>query len=322
MNANQRAASLLSAAIDLRDGLAFWLDRLKRRGLRPNSLAAYRADMLQHVECVEARRASTLVALQSERTVSAWLDWLSARGVSPRSQARKLTVVRAFYRFAKAEGWLSHDPTHGEAVKFRAKRIIAPDMAALYAMVESIPRASREDLRDRALLRVALDAAIRISEAAALNIPGIGAQSTVDLERGMLYAIGKGGDTEAVCINERTVAMLRDWLHVRPYAARDGETALFVSRRGTRISRQTLHVICKTRGAAAGLPEGFTWHTMRHRRIGDIYETLGTEAAQTHARHASRSTTEDTYGHHGETRMRSLVRTHADLDALQGRAPR
>lgn len=312
--------NLLTTAIDLRDGLALYLDRLRRRGRAANTLAAYESDLAQYVAHVERRGDSTLVALQSNRQVSGWLDALSAARVSERSQARKLTVLRGFVRFARAEGWLGHDPTAGEGVKFRAKRIIAPEMDALHAMVEGIPLASRNDIRDRALLRLALDGAIRIGEAAALDIPGVGSQSSIDLARGLVHVLGKGGDTETVSINERTVRAVEAWLQVRAYVARDGEVALFVSARGTRISRQQLHDMCKARARAAGLDAGFTWHMFRHRRLGEIYDTLGAKVAQAHARHASTTTTETIYGHHGQSKVRSLIRQHADLDAGRVRA--
>lgn len=308
-------ANLLTTAIDLRDGLAHYLERLRRRGRAANTLQAYGSDLAQYVQHVEGRGDSTLVALQSNRQVSGWLDALSAARVSERSQARKLTVLRGFVRFARAEGWLAHDPTAGEGVKFRAKRIIAPEMDALHALVESIPRASRLDLRDRALLRLALDGALRIGEAAALDMPGVGSQSSIDLPRKLVHVVGKGGDTQTVSINDRTVRFLDEWLRVRDYMARDGEVALFVSARGARVSRQQLHEICKARAKAAGLDAGFTWHMFRHRRIGEIYDALGEKVAQAHARHSSPATTGTIYGHHGETKMRSLIRQHADLDA-------
>lgn len=307
--------NLLSQAIDLRDGLAHYLDRLRRRGRAANTLAAYGSDLGQYVDYVQGRGDATLVALQSQRQVSGWLDALSAARVSERSQARKLTVLRGFFRFAQAEGWLGHDPAAGEGVKFRAKRVIAPEMDALHALVEGIPRASRNDLRDRALLRLALDAAIRIGEAAALDIPGVGSQSSIDLPRKLLHVVGKGGNTETVSINDRTVRFVEEWLQVRAYMARDGETALFVSARGTRVSRQQLHEICKARAKAAGLDAGFTWHMFRHRRIGEIYDALGAKVAQAHARHLHTSTTENEYGHHGASKVRNLIRSHADLDA-------
>ncbi len=309
-----RSLVAISAVITLADGIASYIERLRRRGRAANTLAAYQSDLTQYALYVDARGDSALIGLQSQRQVSGWLDALSAEGVIERSQSRKLTVLRGFFRFARAEGWLGHDPTGDESVKFRAKRVIAPEMDALWLLVESIPRATRNDLRDRAMLRLALDSAIRIGECAALDIPGVGSQSTIDLPRKLVHVVGKGGDTETVAINDRTVRVVEEWLHIRPFAAVDGEVALFVSNRGRRMSRQGLHEMFKLRARGAGLSD-LHWHLMRHRRIGQIYDTLGAKVAQAHARHANTATTENVYGHHGESTTRALIRNHADLDA-------
>lgn len=309
--------TMLTAAVALDDGASLYIERLRRRGRSANTLYSYSTDLRQYGSYVRSRGDSELVALQAQRQVEGWLDALSAAGVTTRSQSRKLTVLRTFFKFAKVEGWIGHDPTSQVAVRFRAKRVIAPELDALHRMVDGIPRDSRMNIRDRAMLRLALDAAIRIGECAALDIPGVGSQSTVDLQRKLVHVVGKGGDTETVAINDRTVAFVEEWLRIRPFAAADGEHALFVSARGVRISRQMLHVMCKRRAADAGLESGFSWHMFRHRRIGQIFEQLGSRVAQAHARHAATSTTENIYGHHSETRMRALIRGQADIDAAR-----
>jgi integrase/recombinase XerD len=312
--------NLITAAITLEDGIAHYLARLQKRGRAAHTLQAYGTDLAQFAAYVRDRADSSLVALQAQRQVAGWLDALSAADVSERSQARKLTVLRGFFKHAKAEGWTGHDPTAGESVAFRAKRVIAPEMEDLLRLVDSIPRETRNDIRDRAMLRLALDGAIRIGEVAALDVPGVGSQSTVDLQRKLVHLVGKGGDTQTVAINDRTAAMVEDWLRIRHFTAEAGALALFVSGRGGRMSRQALHAMFKLRASAAGIDPAVSWHHLRHRRIGMIFESLGVKVAQVHARHLNPSTTSDTYGHHAETRERSLIRRDADLDAARAHA--
>lgn len=306
--------NLLTSAIDMADGIAHYLERLRRRGRAANTMKCYDGDLQQFLTHVRLRAECTLVALIATRSVSSWLDRMSAEGVSPRSQARKLTVLRCFFKFCKAEGWTGHDPTAGESVRWRARRVTAPEMGVLLAMVEGIGRSNRIDRRDRAMLRLALDGALRISEVAGLDIPGSGSQAVVDLPRRLVHITGKGGDTQTVAINDTTVRAVEDWLQARDGMAGEGVTALFVSTRGTRLSRQALHVVCKRRGEAAGLTE-MHWHLLRHRRLGEVYEQLGPKIAQAHARHSSSSTTEAVYGAHSDSVTRALIRKHADLDA-------
>jgi site-specific recombinase XerD len=308
------------SAMPLAGGIDRYLDRLSRRGARPNTLAAYGSDLRQFAAfAARLQAAEPLTATVSSRDVSRWLDDLSERGISPRSQARKLSVLRAFARFARSEGWTSIDPTADERVRFRARRVIAPELDALYGLVESITGRGRLDIRDRAILRLALDCGLRIGETAEIHIPGAGQQSEIDPARQLLHVVGKGGDTETVTFNARTRAILDDWLRVRGWMAEPSCSALFVSQRGGRLSRQGLHEIIKRRAAAVGL-ERLHWHLLRHRRVRGIVEACGTKVGQAFARHASEATTAH-YGTHADSVVQQLVRERADLDAMaKGRA--
>ena len=296
-------------------GIQHHLERISARGARPNTITSYRADLMQFAEYTEARHDGVpLVAVLAPSDVSGWLDTLDSRDVSKRSQARKLTVLRGFFRHAMREGWIGIDPTEGERVKFRSARTIAPELPALLDMIEQIPAKGRLNIRDRAILRLALDTGIRISEAAGLDIPGSGSQSEIEPNRKLIHVIGKGGDTETVAYNERTAQAVTEWLRVRANMAKSEEMGLFVSQQGRRASRQTLHNIVKARARAAGLTD-MHWHLFRHRRVRGIVEVLGTKIAQQFARHASEATTA-IYGAHASSVTHALIREHADVDRM------
>lgn len=299
----------------LPDGLQHYLGRIAARGLRPNSITAYGSDLRQFAEYAQHRHDGTpLVAVLAPSDISGWLDTLAAAGITARSQGRKLTVLRGFFRHAQREGWIGIDPTEGERIRWRQKRVIAPELPALLAMVDAIPDHGRLNLRDRAILRLALDTGIRISEAAGLNAPGMGQQSEIEPGRMMIHVVGKGGDTETIGYNDRTGRIIDAWLRIRGNMARPGEPALFVSQQGTRLSRAALHNVVKTRAREAGLTD-MHWHLFRHRRIRGIVEVLGTKVAQQVARHASEATT-GLYGAHASSVTHALVREHADIDRL------
>lgn len=302
-------------AMTLLLGIEHFLTRKAARGARPNTLRAYRSDLAQFATFVRWLDRIELVALMSQRHVSRWLDDLNAKGASTRTQARKLTVLRTFVKHAQREGWLAHDPTRDEQVRFRARRVIAPELEALHGIVDAIPTRTVADVRDRAMLRLAIDCGLRISEVATADMPGA-SEFSVDIPRQLVRVMGKGGDTESVPFNERTARMLADWLQVRHELAEPGEIALFVSGKGKRFARQGLHVMFKRRAKVVGLGDAH-WHLMRHRRIAQIVETLGTKVAQQFARHASESTTA-LYGKHADSIAHALLRERADID--QGRA--
>lgn len=307
-----RALSDTASAVDIEAAIVHHLDRKRRRGAAANTLRAYAVDLRQFAAYLVSRREGVLAALVTHRHIEGWLDTLSAQGVSARSQARKLTVVRGLFRTCELEGWIGHDPCRDVQVKFRRVLRTAPELPALYAMVEDIGHTHWRDLRDRALLRLALDAGLRISELLCLDMAGCGPHF-VDSKRLLVHFGCKGGDSETSPINQRTATIVQDWIRVRGDVAAPGETALFVSRRGTRLTRQMAHVVVKQRGAAAGLP-GLHMHLLRHRRIGDVIERCGLLAARELAHHSSAETTGSVYGRHVNTAAVQLLRERADLD--------
>lgn len=303
------------SAMSLADGVQHFLKRLQARGAAANTLAAYASDLAQYVECAARLGMGLLVAVQSQRHVARFLDDQAARGIGERSQARRLSVLRMFFRHAMREGWIGHDPTADERVRYRRKRVVAPEMSALLAMLDVIPRTGWKHLRDRALLRLAVDTGIRISEAAGVDLPGCGSQSALDLSRRLVHVVGKGGDTETVCFNDTTARWLEDWLAVRGDVAHPACHALFVTNRGTRPVRGTLHQICVARGAAAGL-DGLHFHLLRHRRGAMVIERCGDKIGQQFLRHASLNSTSE-YGRHADNTTFDLLRDRADVDAAR-----
>lgn len=302
--------------ITVADAAVRYLERIRLRGYANNTLASYSSTLAALAEWLAARDVS-LLALVSERMVDGWLDHLARAGNSTRSQAQKLATLRGMVTYAIREGWITHNPTTDVRLKFRADRVIAPEMERLLAVIAEIPPHAAADLRDRAMLRVCLDAALRVSEVAGLDVHDGGAQPQccVDLARLQVHVRDKGGGTSTVGINAVTAAAVEAWLRVRHVLANPESCALFVSRLGGRFTRAQLHNIIRRRGAAAGV-DNLHWHMLRHRRIGDIVEKFGLDVGQNVARHANKSTTANVYGAHADEVIRNLVREKCDLDRM------
>lgn len=302
--------------VTLAQATVHYLDRLKLRGARPNTLVSYACDLRDFREFAQVAQQITLIGLTSARLIERWLDRLGHRGVHPRSMARKLSVLRGLCRHSRIEGWLDHDPTKDVQVRVRVRRVIAPEHDALMAMIEGIPTTSAQDLRDRAMLRLAFDAALRSNEVCTLDLfdPRNPPRAFLDLRRLLVQVVGKGGDDQTAGINARTREIVQAWLAVRGGVANKDEAALFVSNRGTRITRQQFHNRVKHWGALAGMPR-LHCHLFRHRRIGDVIDAAGLDAGQRMARHASRATTANVYGAHADEVLRHQIRTQCDLDA-------
>lgn len=301
--------------VTLEQAIQHYLDRKRLRNASLNTLVAYGGD-LRGFAAFAARQDIDLIGLVGERLVDRWLDSLGMAGLSPRTQARKLVVLGQLVQHAQREGWLRHDPAKDCSVRFTAQPVIAPELPPLFAVLDGIPVKSAGDLRDRAMLRLALDGALRVSDVICLDMaqPSMPPRRGVDLARLTINTVGKGGKPACVPINQRTAQWLQDWLAVRATMARDTEPALFVSNRGRRITRQQAHNRIKRWGAEFGLPN-LHYQLLRHRRVGDVVERLGLEAGQHLARHAKKSTTANIYGAQAAAVVRHVLRERADLDA-------
>lgn len=306
--------------VAITEALAQWVARLQRRGKSERTIKAYSCDVIRAARLF-ARHDAHITAVVSAREVEAWLDELHAVGISPRSQARALVAVRQFFTFCQQQRWCSGNPCDDIAVKFRGKLVEAPELDVLMRVIKAIPHTRKPtDLRDRALLRLALDAGLRAGGLIDLNVPADREPYTVDLNALTVTTRNKGGaHTDPIAINRTTADAIAAWLAVRGQVAGEGECALFVGTRGERICRQSLNWIARKRGRLAGV-DGLHIHLFRHRRIGDLVERVGLKMAQQHAQHASGVTTAAVYGRHAGNVTRKMIRQHADIDAMVGEA--
>lgn len=300
-------------AVEIDYAIDHFLTRKAARGLRPNSLKAYGADCAD-LQAYLAGIGIGVMGLVAERHVEAWLDDMAGRGHSKRSIARRLSVVRSLFAHGMLEGWVSHDPTQASRVSYRATAKIAPEECAIVRMIDAIAPIGPKALRDRAMLSVIYCAALRVGEVIALDAPGRGA-CTVDLDAALIRVPDKGGGESVTALDTVTVQRVRDWLAVRDRMAKPTETALFVSARGGRYSRQGVHLMVKGRGVDAGLP-GLHAHLLRHRRVGTVVEKLGIYAGKEAARHASGATTVAVYGN--QLRAAVMTRIQSDVPIAWG----
>jgi site-specific recombinase XerD len=312
------AVNTAMSAMTVALGIDHFIGHLRRRGLALNTQRAYQTDLLQFEAFVVRMGQGDLVALMSSRHVSRFLDDRSAAGDTLRTQARKLATLRSFFRHARREGWIGFDPCADERVKVPHQPTVAPEREQLHAVIAAIPAEGAINLRDRALLRLLLDAGARISGALQADVPGVLTRTAVDLRRGLMHFINKGGAQETSPFNEATGHMLEAWLAVRHELAMPGVDALFVGRSGLRLSRGSAHHMIKARGAACGLD--LHSHLFRHARVRQVLEACGDKTAQQFAKHRSLATTSE-YGARALARAHGIVRSMADVDAPeQGRA--
>jgi integrase/recombinase XerC len=180
--------------------------------------------------------------------------------VATRNQA--LAAVRAFAQFATREGLWPEDPTRELAFQREPEK----DPAVLYVpevrgFFRAIPEVSPPGLqaRDRAILAMLFTAGVRVAELVRLD------ESQVDLTSAVVVAVRrKGGRTQDLPLAAGAVHLLRAWFAERAAIASPSDPALFVSRRGARLSVRSVQRLFARVREHVGTAKHATPHTARH----------------------------------------------------------
>ena len=234
------------------------------RGLARNTLDAYRTDLLQFGQFLDAHDAAAQGA--DGPLISEFLTGLADGhdGRPPASTAtihRKTACLRSFYRHLRREGVVSDDPTATLSAPRRGRKL--PRVLTRGEVTRLLAAPAGDDpasLRDRALLEVMYACGLRASEAIGLEI------ADVDLEQQIVKARGKGSKERIVPIGSSATAAVRVYLAGgRPALVHaSNEAHLFVNYRGGSLTRQGLYKIVRRHAQTAGLADRMSPHTLRH----------------------------------------------------------
>lgn len=267
--------------------LAAFLQRLRtERRLSPHTALAYEHDLKALLAFCQRESLQSFAALDSF-AVRRFAAESHRRGLGARSVARRLSAVRTFLGFLIERGVLkSNAAVHVQAPKAPRRlpaTLDADQVASLLAITGDEPIT----LRDRAILELFYSSGLRLAELVNLNV------GDVDVADRTVRVLGKGSKTRVVPVGKHALAALHDWLAVRSELAGAGELALFLSRRGKRLSRRTVQQRVNEWARRQGTPTGVHPHMLRHSFATHVLESSGNlRAVQEMLGHASLSTTQ------------------------------
>ena len=180
------------------------------------------------------------------------------RGLSARSIQRRLSAARTFFRYLLREGHVKQNPVQSVSAPKSPKRLPENLDADRMARLLDIPGDGPLVARDRALLELLYSSGLRLAELTALNI------GDVDLAEGTVSVTGKGGKDRIVPVGRYAREALENWLRVRANLADAGENAIFVSQRGTRLSRRSVQARVDYWAKRQGIDTRVYPHLFRH----------------------------------------------------------
>ncbi len=229
------------------------------RGLSRTTRASYRQDLALLVTFLKARRIGSLARVQPVH-VREFLHWLRKHR-TPATVARKLSAVRGLCKFLEGQGLIPRSPTAFIETPRLWHRL--PQTLRVEEVERLLGAVAGEGLglRDRAMLELLYGSGLRVSELTALDVPHC------NLDAGFVRCFGKGSKERVVPLGRQARQALGSYLAAeRPLlTARRPETAaLFVNRRGTRLTRQRVWQVLQRCRRAGLIDKKVSPHTLRH----------------------------------------------------------
>jgi integrase/recombinase XerD len=233
------------------------------RGASPKTIEAYRRDLTQFQARFPETRTESIEAAQ----LSEYVTTLHDEGLQPASIARKISVLRQFFKFCCLEHGFQSNPAEqlqgpGSARKLPKNLSIEEVTALLQAADRGLPYSPEREVsfqaRDRAMLYLLYATGLRVSELVSLTL------DQLDREAGYLKIRGKGGKERIVPFAPVAGEILTIYLQGNREQLRPGSTHLFLNHHGQVISRQSFWKTLKSLAAQAGINREISPHVLRH----------------------------------------------------------
>nr|WP_320060070.1 site-specific tyrosine recombinase XerD [uncultured Bacteroides sp.] len=275
------------------------------KSLSPNTLEAYNTDLEKLMGFLLSENIDVLQATIND--LEQFIASLHDIGIHARSQARIISGIKSFFRFLILEDYIEVDPSElieGPQVGFKLPEVLT--IEEIDAIISSIDLSKNEGQRNRAILETLYSCGLRVSELTSLKI------SNLYLEEEFIKVEGKGSKQRLVPISQKAVKEIRLYFIDRnkQNIKKGSEDFVFLSKRGTGLSRIMIFHIIKELAQIAGITKIISPHTFRHSFATHLLEGgANLRAIQSMLGHESIATTE-IYTHIDRDMLRSEIIEH------------
>lgn len=284
------------------DGYAAYIGL--ERGLSQNTVIGYRFDIEKFINYLKdsgtALRDVTLPILQQ------FVADMHDVGISPRSQARIVSGLKSFFKYLVMASYTEENPSimlETPNIGLHLPEVLT--LEEIDRLENEIDTSTTEGVRNYAIIETLYGCGLRVSELVNLEI------SRVFLKDKYLMVNGKGSKERIVPMSDMVIDLISDYLKVRGEIIKPGEeNVLYLSRRGTRLTRQMIFTIIKRLATQAGIKKTISPHTLRHSFATHLLEGgANLRAIQQMLGHETIATTE-IYLHIDSTRLKEEILLH------------
>lgn len=275
----------------MRDAEKAWIEKFTRHLLyerRLSELTAthYRRDLEALIAYCDVEGVDRWADLDNEH-VRAFTASFFRKGLSPRSLQRRLSAARTFYRYLLREKHVKINPVDGVRAPKSGKRLPANLDADRMARLLDIQGKGPLVARDKAILELLYSSGLRLAELTDLNI------GDVDMADATVRVTGKGNKDRIIPVGRQARSALAAWHPLRRGLTTPEEKALFVSNKGTRLSKRSVQARVEHWSRRQGIDVRVYPHLFRHSFATHLLESSNDlRAVQELLGHANISTTQ------------------------------
>ncbi len=248
-----------------------WVDRFlvhltHERRLSVHTRGAYRRDLTRLMEFCGRRAIREWGALDNAQ-VRAFAGAEHSQGLAPRSVRRRLSAVRTFFEFLMREGCCALNPGNEVRAPKAGKRLPATLDVDQMGRLLAFRADDTLSTRDKAILELFYSSGLRLGELVGLDLPSL------DLEDRTVRVDGKGGKTRIVPVGRFAAAALAAWLSERATLPDLPDAAVFVGRRGRRLTPRAVQLRVAMWARRTGMESHVHPHMFRHSFASHLLES-------------------------------------------------
>ncbi len=225
------------------------------RNASEHTIKNYRIDLRDFFEFIQSKPLPQIDYLDIRR----YLGVLKERQYQKSTVSRKLACLRSFFKFLTRENVLKINPAAGIQSPKKEKRLPkCLELSEVVNLLEAPNGKSWWEKRDKAILETLYSSGIRVGELAGLN------EADLDLLGGQLKVRGKGKKERIVPLGSVAAKAIQNYCELRPKTDGKSKGALYVNRRGTRLTDRSVRRVLNKYARRIALKKGISPHVLRH----------------------------------------------------------
>jgi len=245
-----------------------WSDAIKdfetylrlEKSLSPNSIEAYLHDISSLRDYFSVNKRNKLPADVTYNDLRDYIGWLNSDNPNPRTQARMISGIRAFFRYLLIEEIITDNPSElieSPKIGFHLPEVLS--ITEIEKLIKAIDLSKPQGHRNKAIIETLYGAGLRVSELVNLRL------TDIHKAEGFLTVLGKGNKQRMVPLGSSAIKAIELYLEQRRrLPVIHDENIVFLNQRGKKLTRVMVFTIIKELAQKAGIRKKISPHTLRH----------------------------------------------------------